>query len=81
MGSCKLIPSHEPFAMRHAQSYQIHRRYSLPVTWEESSLQSEEPSREKEEIVTAEELLAQPLSSQQVNVDIKFIFYCFHDKD
>lgn len=72
-GSCKLIHSHEPSVITHPQTYQILKRYSLPVTSEESSTQSEDLSTDEEEIVSAEELLAQPLSSEQVNVDIKFI--------
>lgn len=72
-GSCKLIHSHEPSVTIRPQSYQILKRYSLPVTSEESSMQSEDLSTHEEEIVSGEELLAQPLSSEQVNVDIKFI--------
>ncbi|KAL0549188.1 hypothetical protein IC582_013669 [Cucumis melo] len=66
-GSCKLIHSHEPSVTIRPQSYQILKRYSLPVTSEESSMQSEDLSTHEEEIVSGEELLAQPLSSEQLN--------------
>lgn len=73
VGSCKLIHSHEPSVTTLPQSYWIHKRHSLPVTSEESSMQLEDLSTDEEDIISAEELLAQPLSSEQVNVDIKFI--------
>ncbi|XP_038906262.1 protein PTST, chloroplastic isoform X2 [Benincasa hispida] len=66
-GSCKLIHSHEPSVKTLPQGYQIIKRYSLPVTSEESSMQSEYLSTDEEDIVSAEELLAQPLSSEQLN--------------
>lgn len=74
MDSCKLVHFYAPSVMRYPQNRRSHTRYSLPVTSEESSMQSEDPATDvEEEIVSTEELLAQPLSSEQVNVDIKFI--------
>ncbi|XP_023524701.1 protein PTST, chloroplastic [Cucurbita pepo subsp. pepo] len=67
MGSGMLIHSCEPSVMTRPQSYWIQRRHSLPVTSEESSMQSKDLSLDVEEIESAEELLAEPLSSEQLN--------------
>ena len=69
MGSGMLIHSCEPSVMTRPQSYWIQRRHSLPVTSEESSMQSKDLSLDVEEIESAEELLAEPLSSEQVSGD------------
>ncbi|XP_022143405.1 protein PTST, chloroplastic [Momordica charantia] len=68
MDSFKLVHFYAPSVMRYPQNRRSHRRYSLPVTSEESSMQSEDPATDvEEEIVSTEELLAQPLSSEQLN--------------